>query len=74
MSVTQTTGVEIGWTCWWQRLRARLRPTPSRPPSYHASRTANVRPGTGGRHRCATGVLRQEQLPSGWIVTFRRRP
>lgn len=68
-------GVEIGRTCWWSRCVARLRPTPSRPPSYHATRTANVRPGAGGRHRPAVGgVIRQEHLPNGWIVTFRRRP
>lgn len=73
MGVTLT-GIEVAQPSWWQRVVARWRPTPTRPPSYHASRTANVRPGSGGRHRCTTGVLRQEQLPSGWIVTFRRRP
>jgi len=75
MGDTQTMGVQIGHTSWLQRLTARLRPTPSRPPSYHASRTVNVRPGQGGRHRCvAGGVIRQEPHPGGWIVTFRRRP
>jgi hypothetical protein len=74
MSVTLQ-GVQIGRASWWRRFRARLRPAPSRPPTYHATRTANVRPGAGGRHRPAVGgVIRQEALPNGWIVTFRRRP
>lgn len=75
MDVTLT-GVEIVRTCWWHRAWARLRPAPSRPPTYHATRIANVRPGNPrGRHRCTVGgVIRQEALANGWIVTFRRRP
>lgn len=56
---------------WWQLL---FRRTPTRPPSWHAPRPTNTRPG-GGRHRCnAGGVLKQCQLPNGSVVTFRRRP
>jgi hypothetical protein len=74
MSVTQV-GVEIGQRKWWKRWTARLRPAPTRPPSYHASRTVNTRPGQRGRHRGLPG----EQAvtyphPNGHYITFRRRP
>lgn len=68
------TGVRTPSTSWFQRLLNRLRTAPSRPPSWHATRQINVRPGSG-RHRAnAGGIPISYQLPNGDIVTYRRRP
>lgn len=69
-------GVEIGSRRgWWERVTARFRPAPSRPPSYHASRTINTRPRTRGRHRGRPGgVAVTYTHPNGHLITFRRRP
>jgi hypothetical protein len=74
MGCTQV-GVETGRCRWWERLTARLRPAPTRPPSYHATRTANVRPG-GGKHRHTPGgLVTAYRLLDGRVVKFRsRRP
>jgi hypothetical protein len=68
-------GVETGRCKWWERFTARLRPTPTRPPSYHASRTVNTHPGQRGRHRGTPGAQAVTYPhPNGHYITFRRRP
>lgn len=79
MSITQTMGVQVVRDGWWRRTLARLKPAPSRPPAFHASRitrTANTRPGLRrGRHRCiAGGVIVTYRLTGGRYISFRRHP
>lgn len=74
LDVTRTMGVQLEPATRWARLFAWLRPAPPVPPAWHAPRPNTTGPGRG-RHRCtAGGVLYTYRLPSGDIITFRRRP
>lgn len=58
---------------WLSNLINRLRPAPSRPPGWHATRQTNTRPG-GGRHRATGGAFEVYTLPDGRQFRMRLRP
>jgi hypothetical protein len=68
------TGVRTVRPSWWQRLTARLKPSPR--PAWHAPRPASARPRDnrpGGKHRRSDGGAHDHyQLPDGRWITFTR--
>lgn len=72
--VTRTMNIQIEPATRWARLAAWFRPAPPIHPAWHAPRPDTTGPGRG-RHRVTSGgVLYTYRLPSGTVVTFRRRP